>query len=272
MGKTYLVCPDFDVPPPPTGPIQLGHIITILSEPCDSLNSDYRLDIPQDKVYNSWKNSWKAGFVATRTQLRDGAFGLWAQFLEGIGFGGEISYKFDKNVNDIYTFDRIETSFFVPSPEYYRKSVLVPPVQDYLKDSRYKLPLYMITGLKVVRGGTVTRTNSEGHEEVAKLGFDGVPAAVPVKVGPEAQYSSQTKEITSFDSSSDFVFAIRLRKLTCSKDGKVRVEAYDKGAMLGQDDEPTNVDSEGLVVNVAEEDAGLEDFKNMRTVSIVDDD
>lgn len=259
--KTYHVCPDFDVPPPPTGPIRLGHIIRTLTDPCNALNTDDR--VPIDKDYLSFKD----GFKATRTQLREGKLGMWAQVLEGVGVGSEVSYKLERNASDEYTFDRVETVFFIPSDEYYSKSIAAPGVQRYLKNMRYRKPVYMITGMKIVRGGRMKSSGSTGGETVVKLGFDGKPAGVPVTVGPDVEVSARTGQSDSFDASTDFVFALRLRKLTCKKNDSLRDEEFNKGAMFDLEGAKSEDDPmKNMIITAQDEIAVTEDFPDMPPV------
>jgi len=267
----YLACPNFDIPPPPDGPIQLGHIVADLDDPCNALNWDSRINIlnPADKptIFHSKVHN----FRATREQLRDAKVGIWANFLSGIGFGSEASYQFDKKGEDEYTFDLVETHYFNPTIDYYQKSLKKQDVQAYFSMTSYRKPVYMITGMKIVRGGRVETTDSKGHKVVAKLGFQGAAVGVPGSLGPEVEFSTMTSNSTSFDASSDFVLAIRLKKLTCKRDGRVRDENFTKGAMFGL--ESTGADGiDDIVIEVDENDADPADFDAVETALFSDGD
>jgi len=81
---------------------------------------------------------------------------------------------------------------------------------------------------------------------------------VPVGGGPGVEGKRERKEGTSWERSSDFVFAFRVRKIIVQKTGEVRGdEEYRIGAMLGNEveggeapelsfkDEDPEVESEG---------------------------
>ncbi|KAF4627634.1 hypothetical protein G7Y89_g10519 [Cudoniella acicularis] len=106
--KSYLLVRDFDNAPDDA--IQLGHILSDATDPLSSLNADDRLDVPSSII----KISSKMGFTATRGQVRDGKFGIWAQILEGTTFGGSVNFSRIKN--DIYTIEKVDTSFMWLAP------------------------------------------------------------------------------------------------------------------------------------------------------------
>ena len=80
-------------------------------------------------------------------------------------------------------------------------------VVDFLEQTNFRKPLYIITGLKMVEGASVTTVNNKGRRIYAQLGFDGTPAAVPVTVGPEVERNIEESEIASFKNSSLVIFA-----------------------------------------------------------------
>lgn len=202
--KTYHVCLSYDGPLIPTGTIELGHIITKISEPCTSLNKDDRVDISEDKVQSSDMNNY---MMETKTNsIRKLELGF-SSFWHSVEISSDINYK--------YQFDLIETSFFDPTQEYYDESVSLPAVQSYLKASKYKLPLYMITGLMIGRGGKLWKNISN----VRKI--------------RDKPIASLERSGETWLSGTSFVFAIRLKKLICSKDGKIKNFDYNKGAMIG---------------------------------------
>lgn len=110
-------------------------------------------------------------------------------------------------------------------------------MRRFLEKSRYKKPLYIITGLKTVRRAAASSfktTSRGGGLEVEVDGTIWSGGAVPVGGGPGISGSVSRKEVTSWKESSEFVLAYRVRKVTVSKLDPVKSnEDYTKGAMLG---------------------------------------
>jgi hypothetical protein len=113
-------------------------------------------------------------------------------------------------------------------------------VRRFLDKSRYRKPVYIITGLK-----TVTGAKAKSHKSRTVGGKFGVDldatiwsgGIVPVGGGPEIEGKRENIEGTSWKGSSDFVFAFRARKISVrKKTGEVKSdEEYKTGAMLGDE-------------------------------------
>jgi hypothetical protein len=54
----------------------------------------------------------------------------------------------------LYTFKKIDTEFFQPDKQYIKKSLKADEVGTFMKEEKYKTPVYMITGMKIARGAT----------------------------------------------------------------------------------------------------------------------
>lgn len=54
----------------------------------------------------------------------------------------------------IYTFDHITTTQFIPGEDYIRRCIKSDPVLRFLEKSRFRAPIYIITGVKIVAGAT----------------------------------------------------------------------------------------------------------------------
>jgi hypothetical protein len=226
--KSYLLVRDFDNAPDDA--IQLGHVLSDPLDPLFSLNADDRLEVPSPIL----KTSSKTGFTATRGQVRDGKFGIWAQILEGTTFGGSVNFSHIKN--DTYTIEKVDTSFMWLAPaaakSYIQQSVDLMGVKRFLAAGRFRKPVYMITGIKVARGVSVNCEDKGEKGGTVKAMVDGTGMGIPLKAGPEAEVSSKKVKDTAFEGSDDFVFAYQLRKITCSKKKPLKDEGYAKGAMF----------------------------------------
>jgi hypothetical protein len=112
-------------------------------------------------------------------------------------------------------------------------------VKRFLEKSRYRKPVYIITGLKAVRGTRAKTLSTRSAGTGFKAEADGLLLSGPVSVGPTVSGDRTGSQSMAWESGSDVVFAFRVRKvLVKKKTGGVKSdEDYIKGAMLGKEDE-----------------------------------
>lgn len=144
-----------------------------------------------------------------------------------------------------------------------------PEVDEYLTASRWRKPVYMVTGVKIARGASVTRLKTHSSSVGVQAGLSTDPSWVPCNVGLESEMSKHDSQSLSFEKSSDFVFAFRLRKITYDKKKPAKSESYNTGAMLGADDEMTSTEPQAEILDVSESDVNAEDvnFANKETIT-----
>ncbi|KAK8072094.1 hypothetical protein PG996_005442 [Apiospora saccharicola] len=181
----------------------------------------------------------KRNVAWTRENASSGRFGIWTKFL--VFLGVDVGTAFSKDSNEQFQFREMSTEECFPTNEYLQAAVDAKPVRNYL--SRHSLnpkPLYIVVGVKTVTGARVSR--SSGRTASAESGFSVDAAAagspVAVSVGPEAAFSQSSRDTVSFDGSSDFVFAFRVRKLIV-KSREIVQKDENRGAMFGVSDGET---------------------------------
>ncbi|KAI4159206.1 MAG: hypothetical protein LQ342_006789 [Letrouitia transgressa] len=261
MGKTYFLVasPDF----PPSGPIALGNIITSPSSPEEALNTQARE--PIEPVYESYQENWT--FDVSR--YKQNKLGIWTMFLQMLGAGIDMSSERIMGDNQVYRFDRLETRFFIPSSEYLRASISTPEVQSYIKRKGFRKNLYMITAIKIAVGASTTKEKLRERGVHLQVGVDGTAVGVPLGAGPNIEISKGKDTTISFDNSSDFVFAFRLREIYYSKKS-LKHRKYDKGNLFGLDQdgqkqvagaEEGNANEEAQLEGLAYDDVEAEDFE-----------
>jgi hypothetical protein len=239
MKPTYHLPPNFSTPPPPTGPFQLGIVVRNFErrEQMRPLNqsTESRVPIPEEGI----SLDHKGGFEATRTQLKSGALGIWAQFVGVDGIGAELGILAKRSESDMYKFTSVDTEYFFPSPTYISQSMELSDVQDYLKGSKYKKPVYLITGLKVARGASI---HLKGETEISAKTEAGVnnPGGKNIKAGPRVEGSLENCTVSSFTESSDIVVGIQCLKLYYKtgwlrSEKKLNDELYTSGAIFIDD-------------------------------------
>lgn len=163
------------------------------------------------------------------------------------------------------SFDRIETTQFSPREDYLQKCVEAGPVRRFLEKSRYRKPIYIVTGIKTVTGAKAKTLKSKSIQGSLGLDVDGTiwsAGMVPIGGGPGISGTSSRSKATSWEESSDFVLAYKVRKVKVSKVGKVsRDEDYKTGAMLdeyGRAGTEASVPSP-LAIEVSGEDLSVSD-------------
>ena len=276
--KTYFLAPTNDCPP--SGPIALGNIIASPSTPEVALNpKPATLNRP---IYESYKTNW----TAEVGRYKQGKIGIWTKFLQALGIGIDLSVNYQSGNTESYSFDRIETRFFVPDQAYIETSVASPEVREFLIESKFRANLYMITGIKVAIGASIMTSKLRNRGVNLQFGVDGTVMGAPIGIGPDIEVSNGQTQGVSFDHSSDFVFAFRLREITYAKKMQVKHREYNKGALLGLDrgngnasEEPRKEEEEEeeeeekdfVVIGMTDEDVGAEEL-NLESSAVVDDD
>ncbi len=151
--------------------------------------------------------------------------------------------------------------------EYIRSCVEDENVQSFFEGSRFKKSVFMIMGLKVAKNARVTRDVEGSKEIVAKMMVDGAAVGMQVKVGPQAEIKAQKRESTEWRGEKSFVFAYRLRKITCKQGKIVENTEFNKGAFLDLWSETDKKGDVMLHYLVQDDDAGPEEVTNKQVTS-----
>ena len=207
MVKTYILAPNWTTAPPPDGPIKLGHILDDLTE-FVPVNRTKIVDIPEE-----WLNplDTKTGFKTSRSKLISGELGFAAKVigLVGVGVGADMSFKRDKN--DVLSCSQLITMTFDPTDDYIADSMKLPEVQNFMRGCKFKSPVFMVTGLKIGRGGALQSGGSTNKGVRLEGGI--APPGSPAQLEGKASIQSATKVGQSWNASSPFIVAFRVRKI-----------------------------------------------------------
>ena len=241
MAKTYILLPNMTTSPPPQGPLHLGHIVRNPSDPeVVPLNRRDRIAIPEAEIPPP---DIKGGFTSTRGKLRSGSFGVWAQLLGALGL--DAGAGFEHANDEVIHVSRLETVVFDPDIEYVRQAMKSTSVNAFLETSKFALPVFMVTGLKIARGASTG--NTAIRASCAKLGLSTLVPGSSVNIGATTDATKQSYEGTSFEISTDFILAFRVRRVRWKK-GRPEQKIYIKGASMmdGDDDGSRNNELEIL--------------------------
>ncbi|KAL8296016.1 hypothetical protein RB600_001483 [Gaeumannomyces tritici] len=242
MTKTYIVAPNFSVPP---NSLRLGDILVDPLDPdLAPLNRKARTEIPADDL--SPVGVLKS-FSATREKLLSGRFGLWTTFLAGLGVpvGVDMGLLLERHSKDVIKAGELHTHEFVASDEYVTGVMQTAAVKIYVDAfEKNPVPLYMITGLKIAKGMSVNLNDDTKVD--AKLGVTLPDVAADVK--PVLQVIRNRVDGVAFSSKTDLILAFRVREVI-STGGKVEHKLWLKGASMLDGDEkktaPTGKDTLG---------------------------
>ncbi|KAF6829307.1 hypothetical protein CMUS01_08227 [Colletotrichum musicola] len=247
--RCFFYAPTWDCPP--NGPIKLGNVIPSVKKPHRALSCVS----PEDSTLLKTE---KKTFQYTKEKLRSGRFSILTKFLSILGFGVDVGAEIDNSDEEMFMFDTVETIEFVPTADYVQSSVESANVRRFLQTSRYRKPVYIITGVKIVTGAKANTTKSRAMGANLAVEVDGTllsGGAVPIGGGPGIEGKVGKKAGTGWEGSSDFVFAYRVSKVFVSEDvdKSPTEEEYRKGAMLG--DERKKVKLPGLAILEIEDPA-----------------
>jgi len=239
---SYLPAPNWDIPAD-TDIVVLGRIIKDPNDP-ESLVPKSAV-VPPPKTYPGEKGTW----AATLERLRSGKVGIWAKFLQLAGLGGDLNLERLKESVTNLTFDQLETEYFLPEadPDYLGDVTSDPYLQGYWEVTKWRKPVYLITGRKIVRGASVKTTNRAKIGGGGNLGVDLTSSGVPLSAGPKMELEKEDKQNIAFGSSTDYVFAYRLLRIKPKNNGAgFSTKGFVKGAAF---DENMSNDAKAKTLN-----------------------
>lgn len=260
---TYLVAPNFSITPASAttkGPLDLGTIVTDLRRyrPVNqgALN---RVPIPEDERYVDVIED----VSSTVSSSRGGEGGIFAKILDQ-SIGGDASLKGQRSSEDVFTISKLETRYFYPSIGYVKQCLNLPDVRQFHEVFGEEEPIYLITGLKIAWGATVTTSRQSGYEGNLKAGVEAPAGVVDLGVGANTGLSRQDGYTSSYGKPRDFVLGIQLEKIRYKKKslfskGGLKAEGVILGAVLGNEEEDDLEDFEVQLEELdASEIAGME--------------
>ncbi|KAM0229214.1 hypothetical protein ACHAP5_011721 [Fusarium lateritium] len=251
----YFYAPTWDYPP--EGPIKLGNVLSSVKRPHLPL-----LTAPPSDEAGIFKTE-KKSVEYTKEKLRSGRFSILTKFLSVFGFGIDVGAEIERSNEETFKFDTLETTQFIPTSAYLQGCIESEDIRRWLEKSRYRKPLYVITGLKVVTKAEANTTKSRTVGGNLSAEVDGTiwsGGAVPVSGGPGVKGKIGSKQGVKWEG-GNFVFAFRVSKVRVAKTGKVASEKeFTQGAML-ENGIPQPKRNELELVSVEDPDPAGEGFR-----------
>ncbi|KAG5804777.1 hypothetical protein H9Q74_009814 [Fusarium xylarioides] len=148
MVREYFLAPHFNAPAPPRGLIKLGTILSNLGQ-FYPLNLDHAQPIPDSQLFPvETQDSVDIDILNLHSDhhpLTERALGL-------VGRGPRAPSRHPEGDHKVISCEHLDTLGFTPT-EYYVKDTIENLDDECLKpSSRFKRPVYMVTGLKIARG------------------------------------------------------------------------------------------------------------------------
>lgn len=253
----------------PDGPIALGNIIADPRSPEIALNSSPGLASKlkvHETVEHDQSRTLGSHFSVQPT--------VWTKFVQETGLGeivGEASVRYSAQDTSSYHFEKIVTREIFPDTDLVREAFDDPQVQKSIRDRRWQLGVFMITGVQIAYGAEVFVAKARETGIQLQTGLNLAPVvAAPVSVGVGLNVHQAPFQNLSTKYATPFVFAYRLRQIMYRRKKVEKQREYAKGDLLGindgaelavEDDATYEVQLSGL----APEDEELPGMFDLRT-------
>lgn len=247
--KSYLLAPSWGLKP---SEVALGNAIASVQYPHKLLsNKNLPSEIDTEIQTEEAKNC--SGKVKLGNKW---SVGLFATFVHFITAGVKTAYSSVSSSEIEYSCESMKTLRFTISAEYISKAAADMAVKTHLKIGGMGAKVFVITGIKIAQGITITTTEETERNITVQVGAE-IPLA-QTTVGPKAtlnptKYQTHTKTIDG-----PIVFAFQVEKLRVSRKGEAISKSYVVGAMLGQRN-----DKDEFVIEIPQknlDDDDMDDF------------
>ncbi|KAL8391895.1 hypothetical protein RB595_002191 [Gaeumannomyces hyphopodioides] len=261
---SFHLCPDFSIDPPPDGHLRLGSVLQSLQLDgvLDPLDGGEAAPVPDSLIFPKNKSaSEKAGFSCSLKHLREVKGGVWAKVFGWAGLGPSFSALRGRQDDEKITVERLHVRYFAPTLEYMKTALETDAVALYVRRTKLRRPVWMITGLMWTEGASLSKVAATRMQLKSEITGSGPTAAGTA--GLQLSYGSEDGLMSRFDGSTPFVLGMRVRKIWWDRQG-VRQDKLDVvGATLGDDAETKKGLLEGL---------GYKDDETLGYETVVDDD
>lgn len=266
-GKVYFIAKTRHSPP--GGPIALGNIISDPRSPEIALNSTHASIARKLKVHETVEidQSRRLGkhFSVQPT--------VWAKFVQGAGFGdilGEASIQHSTDDTSFYKFEKIVTREISPDLEAVRGIFNDPQVQGSIKERRWQLSVFMITGVQIAYGAEMIVSKAKETGVHLQTGVDLTPVVAPVSVGIGLNVSTAPSQGLSTKYTTPFVFSYRVRQIIYRRKKVEQQREYMKGDLLAIDEVEGFIGEQDAIYEaqlrgLAEEDEYLPGMLDLQT-------
>ncbi|KAI9782135.1 MAG: hypothetical protein M1839_005482 [Geoglossum umbratile] len=146
---TYFIPAIFDNPPPPTGPLKLGQMITKVEDPGTPIDPSGPEDLADNNI-EIQPNSVNI-FRHMYSDRADTTAGLFFTALQSVALKLHITFDRHTFIDILDEIDTLDVEFIQVNNEYVQKSMERPAVKAFLKKPGLRKRVYMITGIKTAK-------------------------------------------------------------------------------------------------------------------------
>ncbi|KAJ5101129.1 hypothetical protein N7456_007181 [Penicillium angulare] len=231
----YHQAPTFDTDPESAIAPKLGSIFRTLDRLTGPLNQFDYVSVPSYLL----NRSATPDFNVAASDKVSTSVGLNTTIGQGIAGNIGLIYGFSRDKDKIYHCDLLETEELEADRKFVSDCINSSgPVKQVLEES---LPgrrkVYMITGLKIATGFSVSVSKGVQHNPKIETSISAIPFGAPVEGGPGVDLSfSNSRAISHGPTANKIVFAYRVIKIKKRGDGDANFK-YMSGGKYDLDDE-----------------------------------
>ncbi|EHK46963.1 hypothetical protein TRIATDRAFT_263405 [Trichoderma atroviride IMI 206040] len=215
---TFILCPDFNIPPPPLGQLQLGSVLGDLGIQgvLNPINRGDEIQVSESSLVPADGPLEKAGFTRHLEDLHHGKSSIWARILNEDILGAKF---FGKRTGNETLTRRIQ-----------KQTLESPTVSSFVDQLRHKKRIYLITGLIWTEGARLSKVQHQQGTISSELA---VPEPLSsTSIGLEGSYSHGSTISCGFSSSSPFILGFRVKKIWWDRHGKWHEKERTAGCTL----------------------------------------
>lgn len=258
--KSYFLPPAWHYRPGAS--IFLGSIISDARAPQNSLNAN---TVAKGRTLEITLDDVQKNFQATIYVSKQRAGGVLGSFLSMLGIGGDLTVQKENQLVYKLEAQELRTQEINPSASYIESSLQSLDAGMFLRDTQFRQDLYIIVGLMVGLGVSISSYESSSKGVEAHLGVSGAPAGVPLEVGPKYSTSSNDSLAASFDATSAIILGYSLKRITYMKKTRsFRTAPMAKGAVLSRDrpipEDDDEAETYAKFVSLDDDIIGAEEF------------
>ncbi|KAH7210107.1 hypothetical protein DER44DRAFT_775052 [Fusarium oxysporum] len=197
---TYILAPNWTFRP--EGRITIGNVLV------DPLLPHRVLLKPDPNCHLPTETATEKNWQLSIETMRNLSLSIWATFLEKISIkiGANRTHVKDGQFN-MQSLDTVSLKDDL-SDDYIKTLCSDPKVREFMRlDSLLCKPVYVVTGLKIAKGFSLSGSAKHSAGLMGKVGGEVAPEA---SVGGSAHMSSSTSISDQFESVNDIIFAYQL--------------------------------------------------------------
>jgi hypothetical protein len=206
--KNWVFTPSQDFEPDKS--LTLGQILEDAFQPASAL-------IPQDVIVPPpGLIRDKISKKGVEFQFEDNLSSSFAAYCEakGLPLSASLQGRQTKDSEATWQLESLDSETFLPSMGYVKAVLGSGDVSTKTQWWKARRRIYMVTGVRIAKGGRKHSTSNRTTQFGGVFGVDGSQINVPARVGAQAQHESSLKQTEETEGITNFIFAYRLSEVT----------------------------------------------------------